>query len=181
MAKKTSTNKATPLQIVGVQISRRSRTSLAGGRVRPWLNLSVELENRGDAPVHVWSSDRGYTYDFSTHVLSVHLAEVPLNLPQGVSLRSAHYTPPPQIAIAPKSGTTLTLSIPGFVREFVSGKEPGGGWEEEQIGVIDEVAFDLQYGTATVESIRVSESYSEFRERLLAYGTAVHVKIAPTS
>jgi hypothetical protein len=180
MSKKTPPGNATPLKIVDIQICGPTPASQAAGGMREWLHLSVEMENPNGAPLYVWSSDRGYAYDASTHVLSVHLAEVPLNLPPGVTLLSDHHGPPAQMVIAPKSRAKVMVQVPASIRRVVSGKEFGGGWREDAIGEIGQVDIDMQYGTVPVQPIDAQESSSEFRRRLLAYGTVVRAKITPT-
>lgn len=176
MNAKTPTKKAPKLEIRGVRITRPTPESQAAGGVRAWLDLSVEVENLSDELLYVWSKDRGYTYDASTHVLAVHLAEVPLNLPPTIKLLSDHPSPPHQVEVAPKSRANIRVRIPAFTRPVVDGR-----WREEPIGQIDRTDIDVQYGTEPVEPPRTGESAPEFRKRLLAYGAVSQGKITPTA
>lgn len=166
---------APQLKIIGVRIRRRPAASQAAG-VQAWLDLSVEIENLSDQLLYVWSSDQGYSYDQSAHMLAVHLAEVPRNLPPGIKLLSDHPRLPPQVEVGPKSRVNLKVQIPAFTRPVV-----GGRWREEPIGQIDRVDIDIQYGLEPVRPPRAGEGGSEFRNRLLAYGAVVRAEITPTT
>jgi hypothetical protein len=176
MIKAQRTRRPAQLKIVGIRLRRPTAESQPASGVQGWLNLSIEIESLCDVPLFVWSMDQGYSYDASAHVLSVQLAEVPLNLPPGVKLESDHPSVPPQVELAPKDRTNLTVQIPGFTRLVI-----GASWREEPIAQIDKVHIDLQYGSSRVQPPPIGESAAEFRKRLLEHGAVSQAEIIPTA
>jgi hypothetical protein len=83
---------------------------------------------------------------------------------------------PPQVELAPKDRTSLTVQVPGFIRVL-----KGAKWREELIGQIDKVHIDLQYGSSRVQPPPIGESAAVFRKRLLEHGTVAQAEIIPTA
>jgi hypothetical protein len=167
----------TPLKLLGIVIHRTTSAveGAAGALVR--LDLSVEVENTSDNPLHVWASRRDYGYDPATRVLTVYLAEPTRELPPYIKMISDHPRVPAQVVANPKSRATIKVPIPPKINR--PGPPGGPTWVEEPIGRIDHVDIHIQQGTEPIE-YRRGENPADFRMRLRAHGGVVQGIITPT-
>ena len=168
------------LKVVDVQVLRPTPADMAAGGVQALMGLVVEVENQSNSPLYVWASQRGYDYDSSSKVLTVHLAEKPLVLPPGLKMISDHPQAPAQVEVAPKGRVKIRVQFPAQVRRPAS-QGAGGGWFEDHIGDIEHVNVSVQFATNRVEEPKEHETSAEFRTRLLAHGDVVRASIAPSS
>jgi hypothetical protein len=170
-----------PLKIVGTMIHSPVPVAEAQAErgVQEQLQVSIEVENPNDKPLHVWASRRAYDYDASTHVLSIHLAETPPALPPGIQMLSDHPRTPVQVAVNPKSRATIKVPIPATIRRRVPGAGLGMSFVEEPIGQIDKVDLQVQYADEPARHIP-KESPIQHRKRLMKHGQVAVATITPT-
>jgi hypothetical protein len=168
------------LRIVGVRVQPPSAVpeEAATRRVQPRLQLQVDVENAGDAPLHVWASRRAFDYDPASRRLTLHLAETEPETPPGIEIVSEHPRVPQQVVVAPGARTTIDVPVPTMVRRRVPGVGLGMSFVEEPIDQVGEVELHVQYADVPFQRI-VEESPSEHRERLRAHGGVVRATLAP--
>jgi hypothetical protein len=170
-------------KVIGISVahptSRFEAEAVEGGKEGA-LQLSIEIENPNDDPIHVWASRRSYEYDAATHVLTLHLAETAENLPPGIQIISQHPRTPVQVAVNGKSRVRIKVPVPAVFRRRVPSRGLGMSFVEEPIRQIDRVVVHMQHANEPIKS-RVGESPSEFRQRLKAHGDVVRAEIVPTA
>jgi len=169
-----------PLKIVGTSISRTPSVSDLARGTPPRIDLSIDVDNPGGQPLHVWTQQRAYSYDASTHVLSVQLAEPEDTLPPNITMLSDHPRVPAQVVVNPKSSAKINLQVPSAIRRLTPGQGVGRSFVEEPIGQIDRVDLQIQHATQPVQYER-GESGADFRKRLLAHGDVARATITPTT
>lgn len=167
----------TPLKLHGIAIRRTTSAveGAVGALVR--LDLSVEVENTTDKPLHVWATRKDYAYDPATHVLTVYLAEPTRELPPYIKMISDHPRTPTQVVVNPQSRATIKVPVPPKINR--PGPAGGPTWVEEPIGRIDHVDIHIQQGTEPIE-YRRGENPADFRKRLREHGGVVQGRITPT-
>lgn len=169
------------LKVVSVQIGRPlpvAEAEAARG-VQGRLQLSVQVDNPTDKPLHVWSSRRAYDYDAATHVLSIYLTEHTPPLPPGIKMISDHPRTPTLVVVDAKSRGTLEVPVPTSIRRRVPGTGLGMSFVEEPIRQIDRVELHIQYAAEPLQE-RPGESTVEHRKRLQAHGQVVQATITST-
>jgi hypothetical protein len=166
------------LTILGISIGRPASVTEAAGGTPLRLDLSVEVENTTDQPLHVWATRKGYNYDAATQVLSVQLAESTQELPPTIKMISNHPRIPTQVVVNAKSRTTIKVPVPATIRRPGTGQ--GGAWVEEPIGQIARVDIQVQYAPEPIQ-YRPGENASDLRKRLREHGDVVQAVITPTT
>jgi len=181
MSKRIVNTNANPPKVNSVTIRRPMSVSAAARGVAPPLSLVIEVQNPTDQQIFVWAKEKKYSYDSSTHTLSIQLAEPDQAIPPNIKMISDHPQTPAQVAIAAKGSAQIQVTIAPNVPRVVPGKEPGSPVNivPDPIGQIDHVDLRVQYGTERIQYLR-GEHPQAFRKRLLDYGTVVHSVITPT-
>jgi len=180
MSKKKPIASDKPLKILSTGISRSASVSDVARGAPPRLDLTVEVENPSDQPLHVWTDQRAYNYDPTTHVLSVQLAEPEDTLPPNITMLSDHPRVPTQIVVNPKGRAKINLQIPGIIRRLTPGQGAGRSFVEEPIGQVDRVDLQIQHSTEAVQYER-GKSGADFRKRLRGHGEVVRATVTPTT
>jgi len=170
-----------PLQIIGTEILPPLRTVVAAttGGAPGQMQVSVEVANPNDEPLHVWSSQRAYDYDAATHKLTLYLTDHTPPLPPGIQMLSDHPRTPVLVEVGARSRNTLEVLIPTTIRRRVPGTGLGMSFVEEPIGPIDQVELHIQSSTEPLQH-RAKENPPEHRQRLLEHGDVVQATIIPT-
>jgi hypothetical protein len=173
------------------QAPRRSELAITGAGIRspaaaaeaaPGIReryVSVEVENPGDAPLHVWTSRRAYDYDASTHTLTLYLTEHTPDLRPGVEMISDHPRPPMLVVVDANSHGTLNVPVPAMIRRRAPGAGLGMSLVEEPIRQVERVDLHIQNGPEPFQHI-AQEGPDEYRKRLLPYGDGVEATITLT-
>lgn len=139
---------------------------------QPPLQVSVEVENPGDAPLHVWSNVRAYEYDASKKKLTVHLTQYEPQVPPEIRLLSHHPQVPQQAVVDPGARRTLNLRVPAVIRRRVPGEGMGMHFVEEAIGPVDEIEVRIQYSPEPVTA-PPGENPDDLQKRLRDAGESV--------
>jgi hypothetical protein len=162
------------LKIRSVEIgpSVQAARTAEGGPAR--LDLAVEVENNTSSARFAWASPRDYDYDPASKVLTVRLAEKPLQLPPGIIMISDHPRVPLQIKVPANGRAQIQVNIPAFIRR----PAPEGGWFEDPIGEIDRVEVEVQHARQPVEPVKPHETGAQVRARLREKGEVTRATIA---
>jgi hypothetical protein len=169
------------LKIVSTQIGRPlpvAEAQAARG-VQERLQLSIQVDNPTDKPLHVWSTRRAYDYNSATHVLTLYLTEHTPPLPPGIEMISDHPRDPTLVVVNAKSRGTLEVPVPTSIRRRVPGTGLGMSFVEEPISQIDKIELHVQYATAPLQQLPKTNP-AEHRKRLQAHGQVVKATIIPT-
>lgn len=164
------------LRIIGVEIRLPDHSQPTSAGVPAWMELIVEVENTGTRNLHVWASHRGYEYDPASRLLTLHLAERPLVVPQNVIVISQHPRAPDQIEVGGKSRVKIRLRVPPFIRRRA---QDGRGWIEDPIGTVDHVDVRVQYALQPFDKPAEHETENEYRARAQTHGNVVQERITP--
>jgi hypothetical protein len=166
------------LAIVGAEIRGPAASAEAAPGVRERY-VSVEVENPGDEPLHVWTSRRAYDYDAATHTLTFYLTEHTPDLRPGVEMISDHPRAPMLVVVDANSHGTLNVPVPATIRRRAPGAGLGMSFVEEPIRQIERVDLHIQNATEPFQHI-AQEGPDEYRKRLLAYGDVVQATVTLT-
>jgi hypothetical protein len=166
------------LKVIGISIHRRTsvKEGTLGAPLR--LDLSVEVENSSEHPLHVWATPKSHAYDAATHVLSVGLAEPTQELRPHIKMLSDHPRSPTLVVVNAGSRVKIKVDAPATFRGRSSVE--GLAWEDKPIGQIARVDLRVQYAPAAIQ-YRSGESASDFRTRLRQHGDVVQAVITPTT
>ena len=169
------------LKIHGASIRHTSALSEAqpGGGSAERMMLSVEVENAGDTPLHVWASRRAYEYDSATGLLTLYLTDHVPGPPPGIKIISVHPRTPKQVEVSPHGNATLNVPVPAVIRRRVPGSGRGMSFVEDPIQHINQVDLRIQSGTEPLRYV-VGESAVETCERFKAHGDVVRASITLT-
>jgi len=165
------------LAIIGAEIFSPAAGATPGVRE---LYVSVDVENSGDEPLHVWTSRRAYDYDASTHTLTLYLTEHTPALRPGVEMISDHPRTPTLVVVDANSHGTLNVPVPTAIRRRAPGAGLGMSFVEEPIRKIERVDLHIQTAPEPLQYIS-NENPTEYRKRLLAYGDVVQATITLTA
>jgi hypothetical protein len=170
-----------PLQIIGTEILPPLRAVAAGQARGPreQMQVSVEVANPNNEPLHVWSTQRSYGYDPSTRTLTLYLTEHTPPVPPGIRMISDHPVTPSVVEVAPNSRSTIEVLVPTTIRRRVPGTGLGMSFVEEPIGQIDQVHLHVQSATQPLQD-HAKENPPEHRRRLLEHGNVVRATVTPT-
>ena len=175
-----SNQTSTQLQVTGASIAaaKSSVKAEAGHGGQPLRHLLVEVANKGNQPLHVWTTRRAYEYDAATHQLTLYLTEHTPPLPPGIEMISNHPRTPQVVEVAGKGHATLELAIPALIRRRIPGEGRGMSFVEEQIGQVAKVVLHIQSATEPPPDLAKADP-AEHRQRLRDHGGVLQVTVTP--
>jgi hypothetical protein len=167
------------LKIIGVSIKRPPPGEVGASGSPPQLNLSIEIENPNDEPLHVCSDRRAYDYDSSVGVLTLHLTEQIPDLPPGIKRISNHHRKPAQVIVAANSRAAIDLLVPEIARRAVPGGSLGMDFIEKRVEQIEQVDVRVQFSSEPMQRL-VPRNPPDEPERSRANVSIVQATIKPT-
>lgn len=164
---------ASELAVTSVALSKRRRSlpDPMDGHRDIWYDVTIEVENRGDKPLHVVDELRGIMFDAATRVLSLRLAEPP---PQPVQKDAPtfHLPPPHTLTLKARATASIVVEIPAILKELRLDARRVMTMEQTDIRTMQTIRCEVASSDRPIES-RGAETAHEMRTRLRTWGTVV--------
>lgn len=161
------------LTITNVALSKRRRSlpDPMDGHRDIWFDVIIDVENRGDKPLHVVDELRGITFDATTRVLSLRLSEPP---PQPVQKDAPtfHLPPPHTLIVEARGIASITVRIPAVLKELRLGSEFVPTMEETDVRTMRTIRCEVASSDRSIEHRR-AETAHQLRTRLRSWGKIV--------
>ena len=161
------------LVIARVALSKRRRSlpDPMDGHRDIWFDVTIDVENRGDTPLHVVDELRGISFDAAARMLTLRLSEPPPR-PVQKDAPTFHLPPPHTLRVEPRATASITVRIPAVLKELRLGPELVPTMDQTDIRVMRTIRCEVASSDHPIEH-RGAESAHQLRTRLRTWGQSV--------